>query len=288
MQNTISLGPLNIPALPAMLILSVIGGHLILKLLYRERKEEYRAASDLFFTALLLFLAGWKISLLLTNWSTVIKAPLALVYLTGGIVNITAGLAAALGGVFFLIRREKYILSDIKSMLLLITLSMVILFPLALLMPAGSGGSDGGASYSSGAEKGGVTVSSFDGRPEELELTGAPVTIVNFWATWCPPCRAEIPEMIDFYKEYKDRGVRLIGVNMTTTESSAEAVKSFAADQDINFPVVLDAWGDAAGRFGISSIPVTMVFDSQGTLIRQRVGAVDSAWLKSSVRNFTQ
>ncbi len=279
MQNTISLGPLNLPALPVLLIISVVAGHLLLRLIYRKRSEDYSRGSDLFFSGLLLFLGGWKLSLLLTNWQTVLKAPLALVYLTGGIINFIAGFLAACAGIALLVRSGKFRLPDIKTVLLICALSAVVLFPLVLLMPS--------SFTDSPSETGTVTLSTLEGRPETLELTGASVTIVNFWATWCPPCRAEIPELIEFYKEYKERGVRLIGVNMTTTESSVRGVSTFIDDQNINFPVYLDSWGEASTRFEINSIPVTMVFDKDGNLIRQKTGAVDSAWLKSSVRNFT-
>ncbi|MDA3956856.1 TlpA disulfide reductase family protein [Oceanispirochaeta sp.] len=107
-------------------------------------------------------------------------------------------------------------------------------------------------------------------------------TILNFWATWCPPCRAEIPEIIRYTRDYKDvedTRIRLIGINMTSTEASISQVLDFIKAQDINFPVLLDKNGEAAGRFGIKSVPTTIVFDSQGELLETRMGAVDYSWL---------
>src|SRR4051812_11938852 len=75
-----------------------------------------------------------------------------------------------------------------------------------------------------------------DGRAISPESLRGKVTIVNFWATWCPPCRAEIPDLVALQKKYGDR-LQVIGVSQD--EGPIEPVKRFAADQQMNYPIVM-------------------------------------------------
>lgn len=106
------------------------------------------------------------------------------------------------------------------------------------------------------------------------------VVILNFWATWCPPCRVEIPELIAFQSKYAQRGVQLIGVNL---QEKAAAVQSFAKENDMNFPILLDTSGQVAEEYEVTAIPSTFILDKQGKIIDQVVGAVRQGDLEAIV-----
>jgi thiol-disulfide isomerase/thioredoxin len=87
-----------------------------------------------------------------------------------------------------------------------------------------------------------------NGEPMRLsDLQGRPL-IVNFWASWCVTCRAEVPDLINLYDAYKDKGLLLLGVNLRETEGAAA---SFASEFGINYPIVFDRDGDVAGTWRI-------------------------------------
>jgi len=93
------------------------------------------------------------------------------------------------------------------------------------------------------------------------------VTIVNFWATWCPPCRAEIPEFIEFMRKHKAEKVALVAINI---QEDSKTVKEFAEDAGMNFQILLDLDGKVAEDYRIYAIPTTFFIDGSGT-IRERV-----------------
>ncbi len=88
--------------------------------------------------------------------------------------------------------------------------------------------------------------------------------LVNFWATWCPPCREEIPGLIDLQTKYKDKGFSVLGVDVG---ESSKKVESFMAKLGINYPVVLDTENAAAYAYGIVGIPTSLLINADGKII---------------------
>ena len=97
-----------------------------------------------------------------------------------------------------------------------------------------------------------------------LEVIGKnQVTLVNFWATWCPPCRGEIPELNRFYQKYGKQKVTLLAVNLQEEPSK---VKTFVKKNRMEFPVLTDTAGKVARLYKIYAIPTTLVVDSRGII----------------------
>ncbi len=94
------------------------------------------------------------------------------------------------------------------------------------------------------------------------------VVILNFWATWCPPCRAEIPSFIELQKEYGDQGLTIVGVAL----DKPEAVVQFYKDNHMNYPVVFGTREVAAAYGGITGIPTTFILDRKGRIVKKFIG----------------
>jgi peroxiredoxin len=93
------------------------------------------------------------------------------------------------------------------------------------------------------------------------------VVLVNFWATWCPPCRKEMPDLQSLYKKYKDKGLVILAVS---DEESAK-VKPFVAEQDVKYPILLDPGKKVGELFQVQGIPRTFVYDRSGKLVAQAI-----------------
>lgn len=127
------------------------------------------------------------------------------------------------------------------------------------------------------------TLVDLNGKKVDLRtmVNGNRVTLVNFWATWCPPCRAEIPELVKFYSQYKTRGVALLAVNL---QESPEVVKAFAAKNQMRFPVLLDNSGKVAETYQVYAIPTTFILDRRGVIRDLIQGSTNLDTLQTKVR----
>lgn len=116
-----------------------------------------------------------------------------------------------------------------------------------------------------------------DGDTLSLADLEGDVVVINFWATWCAPCRVEIPDLIEMQDELRDEGVRFVGVSLD--HEGVETVKAFAADAKINYPIVIDE-GEVADAFGgIYALPTTILIDRDGVVVRKIPGLVTKKML---------
>jgi peroxiredoxin len=97
------------------------------------------------------------------------------------------------------------------------------------------------------------------------------VVLVNFWATWCPPCRAEMPSMEALYQTYRDQGFTILAVSIDV--QGAAAVQPFLEQYRLTFPVLLDPKGQVTGAYGVRSLPTTYLLDRQGRVVSREIGA---------------
>jgi peroxiredoxin len=101
-----------------------------------------------------------------------------------------------------------------------------------------------------------------------MDMKGQPV-IVNFWATWCPPCRAEMPAMQRAWEKLKDQGVMLVAVNVG--ESEAE-IAAFAEQMEVSFPLPMDTNMTVAQSWPMKGLPTTFIVDPEGHLVYRAQG----------------
>ncbi|ADL42985.1 alkyl hydroperoxide reductase/ Thiol specific antioxidant/ Mal allergen [Caldicellulosiruptor obsidiansis OB47] len=107
-----------------------------------------------------------------------------------------------------------------------------------------------------------------------LDFRGKKV-LLNFFATWCPPCRAEIPDFERFHRENKD--VVLIGINIQEDKATVE---EFLSSMGVTYPVLLDRDGKVSAQFGIEGIPTTFLIDKNGKIVAKNVGMMTYEQLK--------
>ncbi len=102
------------------------------------------------------------------------------------------------------------------------------------------------------------------------DLRGSPV-LVNVWASWCPPCRAEMPAMQRAYQDYQAQGLVILGVNATNQDDRLKA-QEFAQSQALSFPILFDDTGQVSKLYDIRALPTSYFIDPQGTIQEIVVG----------------
>ncbi len=109
------------------------------------------------------------------------------------------------------------------------------------------------------------TLTDLHGKQWTLRQLRGSVVVVNFWATWCPPCRKEMPDLEALYERYKDRGLVVLAIS----DEDAEKVRTFLADRHVSYPVLLDPGRKVNDLFRVEGIPKSFVYDRDGKLVAQ-------------------
>jgi len=125
-----------------------------------------------------------------------------------------------------------------------------------------------------------IVLGTLDGQTVRLsDFRGKPV-IVNFWATWCPPCRAETPELQALHRELGDKVV-LLGVNVTSQDNGD--VAGFVREFGVTYPILMDVDGKAFQDYNILGLPTTIFIDRNGIVNEVFTGAVNKAYIESKL-----
>jgi thiol-disulfide isomerase/thioredoxin len=126
-----------------------------------------------------------------------------------------------------------------------------------------------------------LTMTDLDGRSLSTNDWRGKVTIVNFWATWCPPCRAEIPDLVALQNTYGDR-LQIIGVSQD--EGPVEAVKRFAAERHVNYPIVMMTPEIDRLFPGIHALPTSFILDREVRVVQRHVGMLNATLTEQETR----
>ena len=110
------------------------------------------------------------------------------------------------------------------------------------------------------------------GKLQTLNDLKGKVVFLNFWATWCGPCRAEMPSMEALHNSYREKGLEILAVN--SGENQAQ-VLAFMTGNQLSFPVALDMDGKVSMAYGIQAIPTSFLIDREGKIIARLVGSLD-------------
>jgi thiol-disulfide isomerase/thioredoxin len=120
-----------------------------------------------------------------------------------------------------------------------------------------------------------------DGRPLNLAAARGKVVLLNFWATWCGPCRAEIPDLIALQQKYKDQ-LQIIG--LTVDDDDESTIKQVVAESHINYPVAMSSPEVRIQYGGISALPTSFVLDVQGRVVQKHEGLRDPELYEAEIR----
>jgi thiol-disulfide isomerase/thioredoxin len=130
------------------------------------------------------------------------------------------------------------------------------------------------------------TLKTLDGKEITLSQLKGKVVLLDFWATWCGPCKESIPHLIQLYKDYRESGFELVGMNVDNGDG--EVVRRFITSMDIPYPVVT-APEDVLRSYRVTGIPATFLIDKEGK-IRERMAGFNSTMarqLATQVANLT-
>lgn len=248
--------------------LALLSGWLIIR-----GKESRKEVNGVLLNAVWFFLLGVKLSLLLTHFPTVKSEPLFILYGWGDNLNISIGFLLILSYFsWFLIKKSTSKLKHFTYLGVSTVVFGVAFLSSSFLLK----------SLSPEQLQNPLSIE----LKEKEDLFGQPIpfkegeiTILNFWATWCPPCRAEMPELSAFSTEHPEVNFILVN-NIESEKEGLEGVKNFMKDKGYSFDVLPDHHSHFTSAFGISSFPTTMMFDKQGNFLDKYVGVVSTSWLE--------
>jgi thiol-disulfide isomerase/thioredoxin len=127
-----------------------------------------------------------------------------------------------------------------------------------------------------------ITVKDIGGRDISIASLRGKVVIVNFWATWCPPCRAEIPDLIALQDKYKDT-LQIIGIS--EDEDGVDGVKRFVAEHKINYPIAMTTPEIEKLFPGISALPTSFILDREARIVQKHVGMLTARTTEYETRH---
>jgi thiol-disulfide isomerase/thioredoxin len=125
------------------------------------------------------------------------------------------------------------------------------------------------AALKEGTESIAFTLSDLSGKKVSLSSFKGKVVFLNFWATWCPPCRGEMPSMERLYQKLKDKGLVILAVDL---QEDAKSVRKFVNELKLTFPVALDSDGKVGAAYGARSIPTSYIIGRAGSALGGTVG----------------
>lgn len=128
-------------------------------------------------------------------------------------------------------------------------------------------------------ESGSFTLSDLEGNAWSLEAHRGKVVLVNYWATWCPPCHAETPALVRLASEYKARGFEVVGISV---DEDRDLIRPFVDEYKISYPILLPT-NAASLSLMIEALPTTVLYDRQGRMAKRFVGAALESTFRADI-----
>jgi thiol-disulfide isomerase/thioredoxin len=160
-----------------------------------------------------------------------------------------------------------------------------ILMVSAFLIASQSAQVDGLQKAIMGRSIGNFSLEDLEGETINLSDYEGKYVLLNAWATWCPPCRAEMPDLNIFFKEHQDKGFEILAINAGETR---ELAADFADSIGLGFKVLLDSDGDVLGGLGITGFPTSILIDPEGKVAMIHIGMISPEDLDNKVLPFLQ
>lgn len=149
---------------------------------------------------------------------------------------------------------------------------------LSALVPSTAHAADGIV----GSEAAPWTLKDLDGKEVSLSDFEGKVVIIDFWATWCPPCRKGIPELVELQEKYGAKGLSIVGISLD--QGGVAPVRKFAEEYKINYPVVMGDEDVVSAYGNIQAIPTAFVIDRKGKIVDKHVGYADKAYFEKMIQ----
>lgn len=129
-------------------------------------------------------------------------------------------------------------------------------------------------------------LTTLDGEVVTLSDYQGQKVLLNFWATWCPPCKAEMPHMQTYFEEQaEDENVVILAVNLTTKDKGLEKIKSFVDEFGLGFAIPMDEEGDVGSTYQAVSIPTSYMIDTEGRIQNKVVGPMDMSMMEQLIED---
>lgn len=166
----------------------------------------------------------------------------------------------------------------VKSLFLLLGLLVIII--VVLVLKPGARPEPPGPAQASPPLPVDFTVKDLAGAPVSLSDFRGQVVLVNFWATWCSPCKEEMPFLDAYYRQHQSQGFVLLGVNVSDRPEEAAA---FVKQQGYSYPILFDSPGNVLIDLGIQGLPASLLVDREGALVSRWLGPLTAEMLDSEV-----
>ena len=125
------------------------------------------------------------------------------------------------------------------------------------------------------------TLTTLQGEQVSLSDYKGKIVILNFWTSWCGPCKEEMPHMQSFYEKHTD--VAMLAVNLTTMDLGIDAVKQFVNEFGLSFPILLDEADVVGTQYNILTIPTSYIIDTEGRIFKEVIGPMDEVMMEELV-----
>jgi peroxiredoxin len=168
--------------------------------------------------------------------------------------------------------------------------TVVLLLALVFACGSGEGGKKSAAPETAAQEPSGAalaaapdfTLDRIEGGQLKLSDLRGKVVIIDFWATWCPPCVQEIPDFIELYKTYKDKGFEMVGISVD--RGGVSVVNDFVAKNKVNYPVVMGSMDVVNAYQVFTGIPTTFIVNRQGQIVDKVIGSQSKEYFENYIK----